>query len=69
MCRVNARQPSKANLHDLEWRHLVVERPFIVAAVNGKDSSFVVRFDFNIGEWKKSLFPAIERSNHEVAVV
>ena len=39
----------------LRGEHLVVERPFIVAAVNGKDSSFVVRFDFNMGSGK-SLF-------------
>src|SRR6266550_8874873 len=69
MCRIDAGASCESNLHNLERRHLVIERPFTVAAFDRLDSSFFVRCYLHEGKGKYSLLPTVERGHHKVAVV
>ena len=66
---INARQARQPNLHRFERRHFIVERPFVIPARDRLDFAFFVRFDFDISERENPLLPAVQGSDHKVAVV
>ncbi len=66
---VHAAQASEAHAQDFKRRQLVVERPFGVAAFEREDAAFAIHFGFDARQRKNAALPAVQRREHQVAVV
>ena len=66
---IDALQAAQAHAQDFERRRLVVDRPFGVAAFEREDAAFAVGFDFDARQRKHAALPAVQRREHQVAVV